>query len=629
MYASNVAVATSLNAVGRHLDSAAAHLDRAVGADRAYIRFVPWGMRSKTHEPLHAAAADFQRALDELPADANGGCTSARAAVEQLRRSSDPESFTNVGPKRDVRSYRRHRMYEMGQAAKAWGSVTREGARLLADPATTPASIRRAARDVALAIGTHPSADDYIRLAALDELPAALHPDLPVPVAGVAVSALESGSGGYVGDLGQLLGSWSRRDELMSRPGFDRRAAVDELDRVLAGPDPRDALRVVAAIDQLPANVRPDLPHVTNDWNWTTVQEHRNPGRHQDAVDGLRARMDDIRASALLGPAPTSTLDEAWRVVGPAGSDVSLDEVRALRDLPGFPPALVGADIAPSNFDVVRIRVWHDAQRLAARPDITRRDVMAELHRALDALDESSSFMGASRGGAGSGADLADRIEGAMPRPAAATAPMNPFDALVRIAAIDQLPAALRPDLPELQAIGSRIDAAAHQSPRAFDHARDLLRLRAWAAQFPRTDAPVLYDAPVADEASRSALRRFLDPSDADADLPPLSRTEQAGVLVDVLSGAGSYAPRLHHGALQAAERYLAQSTTTDPHVRSLIDRSLELTRRNLQFTQGIDNPGYAAHPDYAELGRVADSIKLLRSFEQLDTQQAAGTLTW
>ncbi len=624
MVASNVAVATSLNAVGRYLDSAAAHLEQARTVDAAYIRFVPWGMRTKTRESLHAAAADFQRALTGLPADGDAGFQTARAAVERLAGASNPESLARLGPARDIRSYRRERIHEMGETATAWASVAREGARLLADPATTPTTMHSAARQVALEVSVRPSGDDLVRLAALDELPLALRPDFPVPVAGAAVHSLDSvGEYGF-GEYGSMLGTWARRDALLARPGFDRVAAVDELERALALPDPRDALRVVAAIDQLPGHVRPDLPHVVNDWNWTTVHEYRNPGRHEAAVEALRSRIDDIRASATLGPAPTSTLVEVERVVGANGTEVSMDDVRLLRTLPGFPPALVGGGIAPSQFDVVRIRVWHDAQRLAARPGVTRDSIVGDLQHALDAFDETT--WGTSRGGAGSGADLADRLEG--PQQRMATGPMDPFDALVRIAAIDHLPAALRPELPEIIGVGSRIDAAAHQAPRAFDHARDLLRLRAWAAQLPRREPASAPQAKAIGDVGRSALRRFLDPTDADASAPPLDRADQAGVLVQVLSGAGSFAPRLHHGALQAAERYLAGTATRDPHVGALVDRTLELTRRNLEFTQGIGNPGYAYHPDYAELGRVADSIKLLRAFEALDAPKPE-TLRW
>lgn len=631
MIASNVAQATNLIAVGRHLDSAAARLEEAFTADRSYIRFVPWSMRSKTHEPLLAAFTEIERALAALPTDGDGGFQVARAAVERLHGSAQPDAFTRLGPARDPRSYRRERMHDMHQTATAWANVAREGARLLSDPTTTRETMRSTARAVALDVHADATVDNLTRLAALDELPTTLRPDLPVPVASLAVGALDDVRSYGFGETGQLLGTWARRDDYLTRPGFDRLAAVTELERVLATPDPDDALRVVAAIDQLPGHVRPDLPHVQNDWNWTKAQEYRNPGHHEASVDALRSRLDDIRTSAQLGAAPTSTLDDVWRVVGPAGTEVAADDLRVLRDLPGFPPSLVAADVAPTNFDVVRVRVWHDAQRLAARPGVTREDIVAELHHALDALEEPSSTFAQSRGGAGSGADLADRLEGPLARPlqVPAAEPMNAFDALVRIAAIDHLPAALRPDLPDIVGIGSRIDAAAHQSPRAFDHARDLLRLRAWAAQQPRREATVAHEIPVPDEASRSALRRFLDPTEADAAAPALSRAEQADVLVQVLGGAGSYAPRLHHAALAAAEQYLADATTTDQHVGTLIDRALELTRRNLAFTQGFDNPGYAAHPDYAELGRVADSIKLLRAFEALDTHAPPGTLTW
>ena len=53
------------------------------------------------------------------------------------------------------------------------------------------------------------------------------------------------------------------------------------------------------------------------------------------------------------------------------------------------------------------------------------------------------------------------------------------------------------------------------------------------------------------------------------------------------------------------------------------------MVHRNLEYTQGIDNPGYVYHPDYAELGRISESIKLRRSFEQLEAPAAPGMLRW
>ena len=623
MVAPNVAVATNLNVVARHLDAAASRLGDAVELDSTY-RWRPWSMRPKVHDHLDAAASEFRAALGALPTTGDGGFHTAREAVERLSRSAVPDSLGNLGPARDPQYYRREHMHTYAEQARNWASVVREGARLLEDPATTPATARAAALQLAGSLDQHATADDVVRLAALDELPEGLRPDLPVPVTSSVVHSIGSADTFGIGDVGVLLDSWARRTDMLERPGFDRTAAIDELARALELEDPTETLRVVRAIDQLPGHVRPDLPHVHDDWNWTKAAEYRNPGKHERGVEALRARLSDIRSSATLEAAPSATLDEVERVVGPADSTATLDDLTALRDLPGFPGALVAADQRATAFDVTRVRVWLDSQRLAARQGVTREEIVAELHRSLDALEDPTS--GLMKGGSGSGAALADRLEGPR-RPA--TSQLTPHEALVRIAAIDHLPAGLRPDLPAIIGIGSRIDAAAHQSPRAFDHARDLLRLRAWASQQPRHESAIAHHQVAETTASRSALRRFLDPSPADADLPPLTRSDQADVLVQVLTGAGTFSPRLHHGALTAAERFLETTTTRDALVRTVVDRTLEQARRNLQYTQGIDNPGYVYHPDYAELGAIAESIKLLRSFEQLDAPKAAGTLVW
>lgn len=621
MIAPNIAAATSLLVVGRHLDAAAARLDDAARLDESY-RWRSWTRRSRVHAHLDQAAAEFQHALRAMPG-ADSGFGTAGATIERLASSAKPGALAALGPARDPAAHRRQAMRSSRDLAGSWSSVVREGARLLSDPATTPESVRRAALDVARALGRQPSSDDAIRLAAIDELPNSLRPHLPVPVATTLVRSVRRVDEFGFHDVSTLLGSWERRTTMLDQPGFDRRAAVDELARALELDDPQETVRIVAALDQLPANVRPDLPHVVGDWNWTSAQGYRNPGRHQAYVDALRARFEDIRTSADLEPAPAATLDEVARVIGATESIPDLGHVSALRSLPGFPPALVAADELPTTFDVARIRVWLDSQRLAARPDASHDGMVVELQRALDALAEPASHRA---GGEGSGAELADRIEGSV----AAGHRLTAREALVRIAAIDALPSPLRPDLPELVGVGTFIDAVAHQSTRATDHQRDLLRLRAWTSQFPR-DLSTRIEAATGptDQAARSALRRFLDPSDSDVDAPPLARSEQADVLVQVLAGAGSYSPRLHHGALTAAERYLESAKVRDPLIQGVVDQTLELTRRNLEFTRGIGNPGYGYHPDYAELGRIAEQVKLLRAFEQIDAPPAAGTLRW
>ncbi len=625
MVAPNVALATNLNVVARHLDAAAARLDEAVRIDSSY-RFRPWSMRSKVHAELTGASSELRDALALMPSSGDGGFQSARTAIEHLSRSSTPESVASLGPARDIRYYRREHMGGYASRARNWATVVREGAHLLADPAITPGAMRESALVAARGMREQPTSATFAHLAALDELPASLRPDLPAPVASTIVQDLGSAERWGMGpEFEHLLGSWEVRTRLLERPGFDRTAAVEELARALDQPDPTDALHVVAALDQLPGHVRPDLPHVQGDWNWTKAQEFRNPGRHESYVAQLRERLPDLRASASMELAPASTIDAAERAVGAADTVANLGDLRALRDLPGFPPALIGANVDPVQFDAVRIRVWIDAQRLAARPGVTREDMIDELQRSLEVLEEPSSMYMA--GGTGSGADLADRLE---PRPFSANV-IEPRAALVRIAAVESLPEHLRPDLPAIIGIGSRVDAAAHQSTRAFDHARDLLRLHAWAAQFPRRAEEVVTETGVVTDAERSALRRFLDPSEADAAAPALPRAEQADVLAKVLTGAGTFSPRLHHGALTAAERYLAGSTIVDSQARQLVDRTLDMVRRNALYAEGVDNPGFATHPDYAELGRIADSIKLLRAFEALDAPRApaAGTLTW
>lgn len=628
MVAPNVAAATSLHTVARHLETAATRLDQAVEAEGSY-RVRPWFMRSKVHEQVVQAQGELRRAHAATPTG-DGGFAIARGAAATLDASLNPRRLGAYPA-----DYRQRDMSGSAAIARGWAAVAREGARLLEDPSTTAATTRDAALDLARGVSRDPNRDDLIRLAAIDELPASLRPDIPVRVATEAVYAsLDERTSGALHGTAQMLGSWEQRARLLERPGFDRAAAVDELARALDLADPRDALRVVAALDQLPGHVRPDLPHVGSDWNWTEVTGPRYPKQWTKAVESLRPRLDDLRVSASMGAAPPETLDEVARVVGTATTDVSLGSLRRLRDLPGFPPSLVAASGEPTQFDLVRTRVWLDAQRLAAQPGASRDGMVGELQHALDAFQPMSHRAG----GAGSGAELADRLEGAVGPRGDVRPPATGREALIRIAAIDSLQASLRPHLPELVGIGNRIDAAAHQSLQATDHRRDLLRLQAWASQFPRT-APVGADAVGAsDEASRSAVRRFLDPAGGEAGAPHLDRAAQADVVMQVLGAASEFSPRLHHGALVATERYLASAAVADAQVRGLVDRTLEMVRRNLRYTEGMGNPGYTYHPDYAELGRIAGSVRLLRAFEALDATTAttaakatadAATLTW
>ncbi|MCB0878422.1 MAG: hypothetical protein KDC46_05515 [Thermoleophilia bacterium] len=615
MHLPSVTAATSLRQVGERLEVAASLLDEAHAIDAGY-RFRPWGMRGSVHERLRAATVEFERAGAAFPGS-EAGFGDARSAVDALRGSSSPEAIANRGPSSNPAAYRREGMRELARTARGWADVAREGARLLEDPATSPESIRRDAIARAGALVMPDSelpwrelprdAPDFLRLAAIDELPAGLRPDLPRPLA--RAYATQHGDPYAHAGLLAPLGSWARRELLLEQPGFDRAAAVEALARALDDPDPQAALRQVAAIDQLPGHVRPDLPHVANDWNWTTVQEHRNPGRHEAAVAALRGRIDDLRAAARLEAAPPATVDEAAAVVGTHGNGADMAALRRLRDLPGFPPSLVAAEGKLTAFDVVRTRTWVDAQRLAASDGASRALMVEHLRNAVAVLDEPASR---TVGGAGSGADLANHLEGAR----GLTPTGDPHDALVRIAAIDSLPSELRPDMPSLVGVGSRLDAAAHQSPRAFDHQADLLRLQAWVERQPRA-ATITPAEPV----ERSALRRFLDPESLD-DAAALPRTEQAAVLADVLGAGGSYTPREVHGALVAARRYLADTDVSDPHVRGLAQDAVDLVDRNVTRTSGGGNDGFGVHPEYAELGRVSSAIRLLDRFEGL---RAAG----
>ncbi len=601
MYVNGEALAARLRTIGRQLDAAADDIGAAITADAGY-RFRPWGRRVEAHAHLAAAHEDLQRAAAGLR-DVDGGFTQALEAVAGLELATTRERIMGLAAAGN-RRVRASVLFKQREGIRSWAEVVRQGARLVEDPATSRAAGRDQALELARRIGgvAEPEASVFHRLAALDELPADIRPDLPFPVARSAAAA-GTGIGYFLGDFRTSLDSWARRDAMRATV-TDRSAAVDLLARTLDGSDSAEALRVVAALDQLPGHLRPDMPRVGEAFPWSELGGHVGPAGRDRALAELRQRLDDIRASVEFERAPDTTLARVQQAL----VDGSDESILQLRELPGFPAGLVARESPPNGFDRTRIRVWLDAQSLVRRSDVTREGLVDELRSAAESIEAYVAYERSGSVAAGSGAALADRLEGRPPRA------QHPRDALVRIAAIDSLPAELRPDLPDLMGPSSWVNAAYRANYPSSYQSRDMLRLRAWLMQQGAAAGSGI-DVP---SANRSQLRRFLDPSsDADA-AAALSAHEQAELLVGVLANAGDFRPRELHGALVAARRHLEHANVADDQVRPLVEQARELIERNIGFTEGRSNPGYHVHPDYAELGRVAQTIRLVRALDDI-----------
>ena len=120
--------------------------------------------------------------------------------------------------------------------------------------------------------------------------------------------------------------------------------------------------------------------------------------------------------------------------------------------------------------------------------------------------------------------------------------------------------------------------------------------------------------------------------------LPPADHARAAGRLVAAHGAIPEPSLEWFDGlddALDAARAAVRANADVDESVAPILATVDELAQRNLDRLRGLRHDGYGTHPDYGELGRIAEALELVASIGRGSTRepdaatQAAGMLAW
>jgi hypothetical protein len=197
---------------------------------------------------------------------------------------------------------------------------------------------------------------------------------------------------------------------------------------------------------------------------------------------------------------------------------------------------------------------------------------------------------------------------------------------LDRLSHLALLPPTLRPGLPALHGTSHHVSnigvngVPATRAPGALEQARAYLR---WELQNP-SDVAALVRA--SHDSALPVDPIMLEVVRARPDIQELARVRTVdldrltamalGHATNDLGSPGHVDRTLDH--LKAARAYLAAVDPATDAVRSIRDETGVLVERNIERIEGLRRDTYARHPDYAEIGRIASSLRAIGRLGQI-----------
>jgi hypothetical protein len=341
-----------------------------------------------------------------------------------------------------------------------------------------------------------------------------------------------------------MLRNWYERESIVRDPSATRASLTTELDAMLRKSDEQithEDLRRLAALDELPAEKRPELPSAATQYSRRRIADSSwLPSSDSDSKAEFASLRDwSIIRQAAEDPAVTrATLTaDLDAILAKSDDQVTLDDLRTIARLDMAPEAkrpylpnaattytrrkIADAGWLPSSdsdskAEFANLRLWREGQRLMEDPAVTRESIMQDLRTMLEKPNEDVTI-----------------------------------DDLRRLAAIDAAPGEKRPPLPgaATQYSRSKLYTANWLPASDSDAKAEFTSLRKWLVRQDLLDDPANTREALTDQVARIAMKS--DEQITPADLERIALIDELPI---------DRRPALPNAATQYSRRRIADS---------------------------------------------------------------------